>query len=194
MSGERQTATTLDGIRADHVARYDWACEFIDRSVVLDAACGTGYGSAILADAGALHVTAMDRSGEALESGWKHWNRRRLVWRLHDLETEIDSWGELWDLVVSFETIEHLKDPVPFLTGLVRCSRMLLASVPNESVIPKTPGRFPHHYRHYTREQFNDLLESCGWTVTEHLGQADAVGPVEPGIDGRTLIAVAVRA
>ena len=53
LSNERQVAPTLDGIRRDHVARYEWAArQLAPESVVLDAACGVGYGSRVMADAG----------------------------------------------------------------------------------------------------------------------------------------------
>ena len=50
-SGERQTAKTLDGIRADHTARYLAAVEFLQQHYGnepikgYDDFCGTGYGS-----------------------------------------------------------------------------------------------------------------------------------------------------
>ena len=51
--GERQVAPTLDGIRRDHVARYEWAAKIIPAgSRVIDFACGVGYGTRVLCDAG----------------------------------------------------------------------------------------------------------------------------------------------
>jgi protein-L-isoaspartate O-methyltransferase len=60
-SGERQVAATVEGIRRDHVARYEWAARQINSAVVFDFGCGVGYGSAILA-ARANRVIAIDRS------------------------------------------------------------------------------------------------------------------------------------
>ena len=62
--GERQVSPTVDGIRADHVNRYKWA---IDKTIgrVTDAACGIGYGSVILAEAG-IKVRAIDIDAEAI--------------------------------------------------------------------------------------------------------------------------------
>ncbi len=48
--GQRQAAPNLKGIRPDHVARYELAARFIpENGVVLDMACGVGYGAYILA-------------------------------------------------------------------------------------------------------------------------------------------------
>src|SRR5438045_3330966 len=46
---------------------------------------------------------------------------------------------ESFDLVVSFETMEHLADPIVFLKGMVRCLKKdgtLMLSVPNREALP----------------------------------------------------------
>ena len=50
--GERQVAPTLDGFREDHLARYHFAAQRLAGKKVVDAGCGVGYGSFILAEAG----------------------------------------------------------------------------------------------------------------------------------------------
>src|SRR4051794_25457248 len=47
----------------EHLSRYEWAASLITGGVVLDAACGTGYGSAMLATRG--DVKALDKDEEA---------------------------------------------------------------------------------------------------------------------------------
>jgi len=66
-AGERQVASTLDGIRRDHVARYEWASQqfFGDRRVI-DVACGVGYGTWMLAFNG-CRVLGYDANREAIE-------------------------------------------------------------------------------------------------------------------------------
>jgi hypothetical protein len=94
---------------------------------------------------------------------------------------------------VCFETIEHIEDPLSLLLGLHETARVLFASVPNESVFPHG-GRIAFHFRHYTRAQFQALLEEAGYQVVAWYGQAGPESEVEPDIEGRTLIAHAVRA
>ncbi|MGO9598768.1 MAG: hypothetical protein ACLP7Q_12335 [Isosphaeraceae bacterium] len=43
-------------VRYQHIERYRWAAEFVVGKRVLDVGCGSGYGSAMLASAGATHV------------------------------------------------------------------------------------------------------------------------------------------
>jgi SAM-dependent methyltransferase len=190
--GERQVAPTVQGIRRDHVARYEFAARVLgERKRVLDLACGIGYGSAILADHG-HNVMGIDRDKEAIEYGLKHYRRADVVVMNGDagsIVLEADS----FEAAVCFETIEHIEDPLPMLKALHKAAPVLIASVPNEAVFPHG-GRVKFHYRHYTKDQFQDLLQQAGYEVTAWYGQAGPESEVALGINGRTLIAVARRA
>lgn len=188
---ERLYAKTLDEVRADHRQRYEWVAKQIGGKFVIDAACGCGYGSAILADAG-NRVLGIDNSAEAIEFAQAAWSRDRLEFRQADL-----MYAELpcAEAAVSFETIEHLKRPKLFLRELsLRRIPRLFVSVPNEEDFPhaSTGNRF--HHRHYTARQLEKRLRECGWEVVDWYGQADKQAPVTDGAKGRTIIAAAVLA
>lgn len=190
LDGERQVAPTLDGIRADHTARYRWAATRIPAgSCVLDVACGIGYGSRILGEAGHI-VVGVDIDEDAIRYGSK-FHAHPLV-RLKAGDANALTLPSPRDAAVSFETVEHLEDPAPLLRSLAQSAPLLIASVPNEAVIPHDAG-FAYHFRHYTREQFGALLARCGWRVIEWWGQIDHESDVERDVEGRTLIAVATR-
>lgn len=155
---------------------------------MIDYGCGVGYGAAMLA-ANGLNVVAIDRSSEALDFARKHWNRAGLQYVLADLSRSEASAAPPADAAVAFEVIEHLQDPLPFLRGI--CAGTLFASVPNEDVFPWRNYKF--HWRHYTREQFEELLNAAGWHVHEWHGQLGPESPVEPNVDGHTLVAVCKR-
>lgn len=183
---ECQFGATLSEIRADHVGRYEWA-DGIVSGRILDVACGCGYGSALLAKAG-RSVVGVDRRPEAIEFAEAHWRRNGVEFRLQDA---FEIAEERFDWVVCFETMEHLRGDVAFLQKLARMSRNLLISVPNERVIPLTPGRFIYHVRHYTPEQFVEVLDLGGWLVAGLFNQIDAFTRVPAhGAAGRTIIAV----
>ena len=189
--GERQVAPTRDGIRRDHVARYEWAAATLPAaSRVIDFACGIGYGTQILAEAG-HKARGYDNDPDALCYADRHYARSGTQFVAGDGNTP-DNLPEV-DAAVCFETIEHLQDPRPLLKALRGVAPRLLASVPNEDVIPwqRADGTTTaFHYRHYTQRQFEALLAACGWGVIEWHGQEGPESEVEPNVKGRTLIAV----
>ncbi len=196
--GERQVETELSKIRRDHTARYEWAAKTLpEKSLVIDFACGVGYGANIMAKAG-HKVIAVDKCEEALAYGDEHWSHENVQFATGDAETLTGgSIGE-FDAAVCFETVEHISDPTPLLKSLRASAKRLLVSVPNEDVMPwKRPDGAvtAFHYRHYTKQQFLELLNACGWNVVEWYQQKGAESEVEKcnmehaGM-GRTIIAV----
>ncbi|MBA1141746.1 class I SAM-dependent methyltransferase [Mesorhizobium neociceri] len=191
-NGERQVASTLEGIRRDHVARYEFAAKQVSkRGSIVDLACGVGYGCAILADAG-HSVVGIDRSQAAIDYGKAHFRRGKVALLAADVMDVAGYTDNAFAAAVCFETIEHLADPLPMLKALHAVAPKLIASVPNEAVFPHR-GRILHHHRHYTRAEFAELLESAGWRITGWFGQAGPESEVEPDIEGRTIVVTAAR-
>lgn len=174
----------IKDVRGDHVARYRWAAERCSGHVI-DAGCNCGYGSAILADAG-LKVTGMDNWPIGLEYAREHWDRPAITWQSADFGGDFCLPNS--DAVIAFEVVEHLEDPTQLLKEARITSQRLLASVPNESVWPHEARLFPVHQRHYTRADLQTLLTGCGWEEIEWFGQQGPHSPVEPDVNGRTLV------
>jgi SAM-dependent methyltransferase len=192
-NGERQVAPMVEGIRRDHVARYEWAAQEIARrkpgARILDLACGVGYGAKILAQ-GEFSVMAVDRDAEAIAYAKRHYADPGVTHVCEDIAEGLSAGGH--DVAVCFETIEHIEEPLALLQSLRAEAPLLLASVPNEDVMP-FGGGYAFHFRHYTRGQFEALLKAAGWRVVEWWGQAGPESEVERNISGRTLIAVCIR-
>ncbi|MGE0863299.1 MAG: methyltransferase domain-containing protein [Vicinamibacterales bacterium] len=168
----RNRDTRMDMLReagadADaHAGRYAWATQFVrpgDR--VLDAACGLGYGSAILADATlADSVVGVDIDEDAVRYATDHYarDRRRLNFETRDLSTVSDWSRASFDVIVSFETLEHLTAPAKFLA---ECQRLLtpggrlICSVPNECAEDDCADSRPQHVHIFTRALLEQL---CG--------------------------------
>ena len=189
LSGERQVAPTLDGIRADHRARYAFAVERLtspSRALVLDAGCGIGYGARMLAEAG-LAVWAHDCDPEAIAYGRAHYDHPAIRWSVADVCTSVCRTPAA---AVAFEVLEHL---ARLGLALIRFPDYLIASVPNRAVLPKVE-RFPHHVRHYDAQEFELLLAGAGYRVTAWWTQPSKrdAAPM-PGTEGRTLIALCAR-
>lgn len=201
--GERQIASDLRGIRADHVARYRFAVEWLKTEFssrlrkdgkfrkgsvrVIDAGCGCGYGSRILAEAG-CDVLALDKCADTIAYAEEHWAHPRVEYRQADLQ----SWNfpPTYGVALAFEVLEHLADPGAALDALKNAAPLLIASVPNEDVFPYGGG-IRHHERHYTGAEFEGLLNEAGLEVRSWYGQVDRNSDVEPLVCGRTLVAVA---
>lgn len=189
LSGERQVAETVDGIRADHRARYEWAAGRLAGKKVVDAACGVGYGSKILAGA-ECQVRAFDRSGEALAFAKQHYNHDpRITYSEGELE-EVQ-YPKAYDAVVCFEALEHTPKPDAVLRNFRQMASWLYVSVPNETVFPYTGQT--HHFRHYSAAQLEAMLNRNGWEVREWWGQEGIDSPVAERVNGRTLVAVCER-
>ena len=91
----------------EHVARYRFAKEFVRGKRVLDIACGEGYGAAGLAKAGARSVVGIDVSADVCDHARRKYG---LDARAGDAQA-IPLPDRSIDLVVSFETIEHVDQP-----------------------------------------------------------------------------------
>jgi SAM-dependent methyltransferase len=123
-------------IEIEHHARYRWAATLVAGKRVLDAGCGTAWGTALLARAGA-RVTGVDLNPHALEYG-------RLEYGAH-LDLHVGDLCALqfddcsFDIVVCFEAIEHLDDPSSALDHFRRVLRpdgQLIISTPVKGVYP----------------------------------------------------------
>ena len=134
-------------IEVEHVCRYRWAAQTAKGRLVLDAGCGTGYGSQLLAAGGAREVIGLDIAHAVLEMvapGMPE-SVRLQAGDLRKLDFEND----MFELVVCFEVIEHFEDPFTVLDELVRVlapGGLLLVSSPNRGVYQ--PGN-PHHLHEF---------------------------------------------
>ena len=156
-TGERLVPDAHRGqlIYAEHVARYRFAAQFVSGRRVLDAGCGEGYGTALLASAGAESVVGVDVDEPTIEHARERYGRDFQVADVAELPFEDDS----FDVVVCFETIEHLADgsrAVAELRRVLADDGVLVISTPNpaEYVVENE-----FHVREYTPEEFAELLD-----------------------------------
>ena len=122
----------------EHIYRYRFAVKYAKSKRVLDIACGEGYGSAALQQAGAASVIGVDISPEACAHAKQKYQIDARVGDATDIPVEAKS----IDLIVSFETIEHIQNPRSFIA---ECTRVL---APGGEIIISTPNR--DIYRQHT--------------------------------------------
>ena len=148
-----------------------WAASHLNKRTVLDAGCGVGYGSYILATVADCTVLAFDVDREAIDYAIEHYKHELITYQRLDIDwflPRTDDGIEAY-ATVAFEVIEHLKDPSFFLEHTPGLT--LFGSVPNEDVDPFDPKWPMHHFRHYRENEIADLLKSCGWTVVNFWNQ-----------------------
>jgi glycosyltransferase involved in cell wall biosynthesis/2-polyprenyl-3-methyl-5-hydroxy-6-metoxy-1,4-benzoquinol methylase len=109
-------------LAAEHISRHAFAASLCVGKRVLDVACGDGYGAFLLAQQGARVVVGVDVAEEAIAIGRHCFARDGVEFLLGNL---LDLPGVLgkrapFDVIVSFETIEHVSDPGRFLDGVRR--------------------------------------------------------------------------
>jgi 2-polyprenyl-3-methyl-5-hydroxy-6-metoxy-1,4-benzoquinol methylase len=146
------------GERSDaHVFRYQWASRHVrpgDR--VLDAACGLGYGGRVMAWLSeAAAITGIDGSAGAVDYARACFvpDDARLSYAQGMLPADLAAYPDAsFDVVVCFETLEHVESPLALLAEFHRLltpGGRLVASVPNDWSDASGEDPNPHHLQVY---------------------------------------------
>src|SRR3989304_4043351 len=125
-------------LAAPHLARYLFAGEYAPGRRVLDAGPGSGYGARMLRTAGASSVVGIDVAPEAVRSAREHFAGDGIEFLVDDCWQPRHVSGP-FDLICSFENIEHLDRPEDFLAaaaGLLAPDGVLLVSTPDRAASP----------------------------------------------------------
>lgn len=149
----------------EHINRYVFSArkieEYCSDPLVLDVACGNGFGSLILSH-GAKRVIGADLSAENIEFAKKNFAAKNIEYLAGNAASM--PFGEnAFDAAVSCETIEHLgeDDQVKFLTGLKRCVKpggIIVISTPDHLVWQSQAMHQHDHIRELTKKELLDLL------------------------------------
>lgn len=119
------------------IERYKFAARLLKAGdVVLDVACGGGYGSEILVDAGAKKVYGIDIDQKTIKEAESRYDSSKIHFLSGDAE-KINFPSNFFDFIVSFETMEHLEKPREFLKEAKRVLKrggIFVLSTPNRDV------------------------------------------------------------
>lgn len=141
----------------EHVYRYRFATRFVRGKRVLDIACGEGYGAAGLSTAGARSVVGVDLSEDACAHARKKYGIDARPGDAENIPLENAS----VDVVVSFETIEHVPNPRRFLDECLRVlapGGIAIISTPNEPVYNERGKHNPFHCSELAEKEFTSFM------------------------------------
>lgn len=160
-TGERFTPECVREIWYEHWHRYAFARRLAQGRRVLDAACGEGYGSALLAD-GAAEVVGVDIDAASIAHARERYGaRKNLSFETADA-TALDFASARFDVVVCFETLEHVEAQERMLAGFARVladDGLLIVSSPDKHQYSEVSGfRNEFHVRELYRDELLALL------------------------------------
>jgi hypothetical protein len=160
-TGERFTPECVREIWYEHWHRYAFAMPLCRGKRVLDAACGEGYGSNLLARI-ASEVVGMDISEATIAHARKRYaGNEHLQFETGDASA-LTFADNRFDVIVSFETLEHLEAQDRLVAGFARVLRddgLLLISSPDKRTYSEIAGfRNEFHVRELYREELLELL------------------------------------
>lgn len=146
----------------EHINRYAFASKFIKNKIVLDVACGTGYGSYYLIKIGAKKVIGLDISSDAINYAKNIYKNQNLNFIQGD-SINLPFHNKSFDVITSFETIEHIKEYDKFLKEcwrVLRNSGLFICSTPNKKISsPHT--KLPlnsFHVKEFFPEEFCEII------------------------------------
>jgi 2-polyprenyl-3-methyl-5-hydroxy-6-metoxy-1,4-benzoquinol methylase len=146
-----------------HSIAYAQAALLVTNKKVLDLGCNVGYGSNVLFK-NAKSVVGVDVSEKAIQSAKNHYGHLGINFQQIDGKTlpfESDS----FDIVVSFQVIEHIVDCSKFINEIKRITKpdgAVIFTTPN-SLLRLDPGMKPwnkFHVREYNKIELESLLKN----------------------------------
>jgi glycosyltransferase involved in cell wall biosynthesis/SAM-dependent methyltransferase len=174
-----------NNIRLEHVHRYLLAREISHAKRVLDIACGEGYGSAILGTV-ASHVVGVDIAADVVQHASLKYSQPHVEFRRGSCEA-IPLDDQSVDIVVSFETIEHIsahEEMMREVRRVLRADGRLILSSPDRRQYSEVEGnQNPYHAKELDRDEFEQLLRRHFAHVTligQRVRGGSLVGPVDP--------------
>ena len=220
-TGERYVPGARGEIAYEHCHRYAFARRFVGGKRVLDAACGEGYGTALLAPS-AAGVIGVDIDAPTVVHARAAYGARANTRFVIASLTALPFPAASFDVVVCFETIEHLgaADQPRMLAEFARVlatDGVLVLSSPNKRrYSDERQYRNPYHAHELYRPELARLLQagfpqqrwfhqqplyaSALWAETAEGGDCEAwcgdADDVEPMVadDGLYYIVVAAAA
>jgi len=156
--------------------RYIFSLKYIQTKNVIDTACGAGWGSYLISDFPSS-IDSIDINDNALNFAKKTWDSNKLNFMSHSI-LEIDKLNKEYDVVLSYEVIEHLKydDGVIYLQqiskSLSQNGYLIMSSyfplLKKDAL--KEMKKNKYHLYIYTKKEIIKLLKDNGFRNVKFYG------------------------
>lgn len=160
-TGERYVSSWTGNVQHEHYHRYLFAAGLCSGKRVLDVASGEGYGCQLISQV-AEYVVGVDLDVGAVEYAQRTYGSPSARFVAADA-TKLPFDDASFDIVTSFETIEHLQDHDAFLSEVKRVLHpdgLLVISSPNRIVYTeKNSHENPFHVHELDRDEFVKTLD-----------------------------------
>lgn len=166
MSTAERLAIDETATATGHRFRYHLAAGFLQEDdVVIDAACGVGYGAEILFERAPINYIGVDHDiNERADNG------------RHFISADLRTWVSVvaFDVFIGFETIEHLTDYSHYVAHAKQARRWILLSVP---VVPTTHLN-PHHCHNFAPGEIASLFIDQEWQLFQSILQPSELSEI----------------
>ena len=168
------------GVRNDlfvaHESIYRFCAQLVRDRDVLDAGCGTGYGTFILANSGSRSARGVDLDRRSIGFAKKRYRAPNLTFGVVDVERLQFDDGS-FDLIVASNVVEHLHDPKAFLQRMRKLLRAGGKAVIAAPPIYTSADVDVHAGIHYHRSnlpvsEWLILFRNTGFSVSGYLHNA----------------------
>ncbi len=159
-TGERLSSKVYRSIMVEHLHRYAFARQYTEGKVVLDIASGEGFGSNLLSK-NAAFVYGVDLSADAVEHSRNEYRQVNTKF-IEGNATNIPLLDGEVDVVVSFETLEHLTEHEQMIQECRRVMKedgIFIISTPNKKFYSDLTGyRNEFHVKELYDSEFTELV------------------------------------
>ncbi len=162
-------------MRIEHLGRYFFARDILKGyTSVLDIACADGYGSKLLSSS-INKVTGIDRNKDYLDIAKSKYQENNIIYEQKDLDK--DEIGGIYDGIVCFETLEHLKYPSLFLNKMYKAldqDGIMILSVPNSTyeILENGQNKDSYHLHVFAFDKLIELIHDTGFEIEDVFGQS----------------------
>ena len=162
MASERQEINTVSPWWGEHLHRYEEVIKSLSgNETILDIACGSGFGTHLLSTHSTGKVFGGDLSTEAINLCDNSYNKDNLSYEIMD-GTKLKFEDNTFDVVVSFETIEHttrFHEMIKELKRVIKPNGIIYLSTPNIKInSPTGIVTNPYHTQEWDYKEFCKII------------------------------------